>query len=43
MVDQTRPGHDTATVVQGAQPSNDDDPKADMSTLGGKVPVTNSG
>uniref|UniRef100_A0AAZ3QAR2 C2H2-type domain-containing protein n=1 Tax=Oncorhynchus tshawytscha TaxID=74940 RepID=A0AAZ3QAR2_ONCTS len=43
MVDQTRPGHDTATVVHGAQPSNDNDPKADMSTLGGKVPVTNSG
>ncbi|XP_036789785.1 zinc finger protein 221-like isoform X3 [Oncorhynchus mykiss] len=43
MLDQTRPGHDTATVVQGAQPSNDNDPKADMSTLGGKVPVTNSG
>eukprot|EP00063_Salmo_salar_P090385 XP_014065220.1 PREDICTED: zinc finger protein 135-like isoform X1 [Salmo salar] len=39
-VDQPRPGHDTAMVVQGAQPSNDNDPKADMSTLGGKVPVT---
>uniref|UniRef100_A0A673Y402 Zinc finger protein 665-like n=1 Tax=Salmo trutta TaxID=8032 RepID=A0A673Y402_SALTR len=32
-VDQPRPVHDTAMVVQGAQPSNDNDPKADMSTL----------
>ncbi|XP_038837727.1 zinc finger protein 84-like isoform X3 [Salvelinus namaycush] len=40
MMNKPRPGHDTAMVVQGAQPSNDNDPKADMSTLGGKVPVT---
>ncbi|XP_045078719.1 zinc finger protein 2 homolog isoform X2 [Coregonus clupeaformis] len=40
MVDQPRPGHDTDMVVQGAQPSTDNDLKAEMSMLGGKVPVT---
>ncbi|CAB1327161.1 unnamed protein product [Coregonus sp. 'balchen'] len=31
MVDQPRPGHDTDMVVQGAQPSTDNDLKAEMS------------
>ncbi|CAB1327162.1 unnamed protein product [Coregonus sp. 'balchen'] len=38
-VDQPCSNHDTAVVVQGAQPSIDSDLKPDMSALGGQVQV----